>query len=181
MIYNAFLSAMHIYTGKGINTEMEEKSTEALNYIKQNPGCKVSDVQRYLNVSRPVIATIVKSLEELGFVEKKQGKGRATALFVTQKGEEILAPKQEVPANPPPASIASPQPSPLAAAPSASAPAAVSAPAAPAAPTQSSLPAQAEATPIITAQAVQPAQTAQDPSPQPQKKKGFFARLRALF
>ncbi|WP_449462964.1 MarR family transcriptional regulator [Tardisphaera miroshnichenkoae] len=161
---------------------MEEKSTEALNYIKQNPGCKVSDVQRYLNVSRPVIATIVKSLEELGFVEKKQGKGRATALFVTQKGEEILAPRQEVPANPSPASIASPQPSPLAAAPSASAQVSA-APAAPAAPTESPLPSQAEASPVIAAQAAQPAQVAQDPAPQPQdqKKKGFFARLRALF
>ncbi|MDP7975773.1 MAG: MarR family transcriptional regulator [Thermoprotei archaeon] len=158
---------------------MEEKSTEALNYIKQNPGCKVSDVQRYLNVSRPVIATIIKSLEELGFVEKKQGKGRATALFVTQKGEEILAPKQEVPANPPPASIASPQPSPLAAAPSASVAATVST--APAAQTGSPAPSQAESSPIITAQAPQSAQVDQDPAPQPQKKKGFFARLRALF
>ena len=73
---------------------MEEKSTEALSFVKQNPGCKVSDVQKYLGVSRPVVATIVKSLEELGFVEKKQGKGRATALFVTQKGEEFLKPKE---------------------------------------------------------------------------------------
>jgi len=85
---------MRIYTSMCIHIEMEEKSTEALSFVKQNPGCKVSDVQKYLGVSRPVVATIVKSLEELGFVEKKQGKGRATALFVTQKGEEFLKPKE---------------------------------------------------------------------------------------
>jgi len=75
-----------------------EKSTQALDFIKQNPGCKVSDVQKAISVSRPVVATIVKSLGELGLVEKKYGKGRATALYITAKGEEFLKQKEHFPA-----------------------------------------------------------------------------------
>jgi DNA-binding MarR family transcriptional regulator len=174
MIYNAFVSAMRIYTGKGYIFEMEEKSTEALKYIKQNPGCKVSDVQRYLNVSRPVIATIIKSLEELGFVEKKQGKGRATALFVTQKGEEILAPK--IAAAEGPATISAPSPLESQAAQISADP-----PSAPQA--QATSPSQPTSPTTIgdgANQVSSPQQTTQQDSGA-QKKKGFFARLRALF
>jgi len=143
---------------------MEEKSTEALSYIKQNPSCKVSDVQKTLGVSRPVIATIIKSLEELGFVEKKLGKGRATALFVTQKGEDFLKAKQveeaqEPQSNPAVLTVSAPNQV-LPVAPS------------PVAPTSD--PAPTPSTPSSTIPQAAPEAV------QKSEKKGFFAKLRAL-
>ncbi len=143
---------------------MEEKSTEALSYIKQNPSCKVSDVQKSLGVSRPVIATIIKSLEELGFVEKKQGKGRATALFVTQKGEDFLKPKQVEEAQEPQSNaavltVSAPNQAP---------------PAVPSDVASTNDPAPTPSTPPSTIPQAAPEAV------QKSEKKGFFAKLRAL-
>ncbi len=59
-----------------------------LEYIKQNPGCKQTDLSLYLKVTPASIAVSTKRLEKAGFIEKQvdQENLRQNCLYLTTKG-----------------------------------------------------------------------------------------------
>lgn len=69
---------------------MEKRTVETLKFIKENNGCKAQDVQNHLSVSRPLASSILRSLEELNLIKIEIGEGRAIALSLTERGEEVL-------------------------------------------------------------------------------------------
>ncbi len=69
---------------------MEKRTSRILRFIKENPGCQVKDVQEFIKLSRPVVSTSLKSIEDLGLIVKRVGEGRSFALSITDKGEEVL-------------------------------------------------------------------------------------------
>lgn len=59
-----------------------------LQYIKNNPGCKQTDLSTYLKVTPASIAVSTKRLEKAGFIEKQvdQENLRQNCLYLTSKG-----------------------------------------------------------------------------------------------
>ena len=61
---------------------------QPLQYIKNNPGCKQTDLSTYLKVTPASIAVSTKRLEKAGFIEKQvdQENLRQNCLYLTSKG-----------------------------------------------------------------------------------------------
>ena len=74
-----------------LNTDIMEKRTlQVLKFVKNKEGCQAQDVQEHLGLSRPLIASILRSLEELGLIKRDFGEGRALSLKITEKGKKVL-------------------------------------------------------------------------------------------
>ena len=69
---------------------MEKRTIQILRFIKKNPGCQVKDVQEFIGLSRPVVSSSLKSMEELDFIKREFGEGRSLSLRITEKGEGVL-------------------------------------------------------------------------------------------
>jgi DNA-binding MarR family transcriptional regulator len=69
---------------------MEKRTTQILQYINKNAGCRVQDVTEHLGLSRPLTSAILKSMEELGLIKRDFGEGRAVILKITERGKEVL-------------------------------------------------------------------------------------------
>lgn len=73
-----------------IGNKMEKRTLQILKFIMKNNGCQVQDVKKFLGISRPLTSAILQSMEELGFIKREFGEGRAISLKITNKGEEVL-------------------------------------------------------------------------------------------
>ena len=63
---------------------------KTLEFVKNNNGCQVQDVREYLGISRPLVSSILLSIEELDLITRESGEGRALSLKITDRGEKIL-------------------------------------------------------------------------------------------
>ena len=70
----------------------------ALNHIAANPGCNQTELGTYTGVSRASTMTMVNQLEEAGLIERRSeaGDARMNSLFVTQRGEDVIAAGHQV-------------------------------------------------------------------------------------
>ena len=74
-----------------LNTDIMEKRTlQVLKFVKENNGCQAQEVQEHLGVSRPLVSSILRSLEELDLIKREFGEGRSLALRITEKGKKII-------------------------------------------------------------------------------------------
>jgi len=60
--------------------------------IRQNPGCKQSDVAEALGILRPNFVAMMDELDHRGLTQRTTSKGdrRSYAIFLTQAGEALL-------------------------------------------------------------------------------------------
>lgn len=69
---------------------MKKRTIQILEFISKNEGCRVQDVTKHLDLSRPLTSAILKSMEELGLIKRGFGEGRSVILKITEQGKEVL-------------------------------------------------------------------------------------------
>ncbi len=62
-----------------------------LHFVMRNPGISVSDLLKFLKITKQSLAPILKKLVEQGFVEQKEGvtDRRQRFLYLTEKGNSL--------------------------------------------------------------------------------------------
>ena len=71
------------------SVDLSVPDASVLLFIRSNPGCAQSAVGRSLGIQRANMAPIVLRLEESGWIERGQARGKTLPLAVTPAGESV--------------------------------------------------------------------------------------------
>lgn len=88
------IKEQRLYTKKTVDYQLSSSQARALIYIEAHPGANQKDVADYFSLRGASTSTLIKKLEERGYVEKTPSRGsqdRSNRLSLTASGAEIAA------------------------------------------------------------------------------------------
>ena len=75
------------------DVELSAPAVALISWISRSPGCGVLDIAKGLQLTPPTISVGIRRLEKEGWLERRSDPEdrRARPLFLTQKGEQLVA------------------------------------------------------------------------------------------
>lgn len=86
------IKEQRLYTEKTSNYKLSPSQARALIYIESHPSANQKDVADYFSLRGASTSTLIKKLEDRGYVEKKPSRGsqdRSNKLYLTAAGSKI--------------------------------------------------------------------------------------------